>query len=186
MAASLDGFVARMDGSVDWLETADEFMAGATLDGADVAAFLQTIDCYVMGARTYETALRFADQGAGWAYGDTPTIVLTARTLRRHHASVEFYAGDLAPLVNDRLRRVYRNIWVAGGPETVAAFLRQGLVDEIRYTVLPIAIGAGLPFFAPSDQDVALHVVEVTAYRNGMVELRYEVRSRPAGEPRAP
>jgi dihydrofolate reductase len=70
MAASLDGFIARKDGSVDWLETSDEFAGGDTMDPGVVEAFLKTIDCYVMGSRTYETALRFEAQGLGWAHGD--------------------------------------------------------------------------------------------------------------------
>ena len=77
MAASLDGFIARKDGSVDWLETSDEFAAGDTLDPGFVEAFLKTIDCYVMGSRTYETTLGFEHKGLGWPYGDKPTFVLT-------------------------------------------------------------------------------------------------------------
>ena len=67
MAASLDGFIARKDGSVDWLETSDEFASGDTMDPGFVEASLKTIDCYVMGSRTYETALRFEAKGAGVA-----------------------------------------------------------------------------------------------------------------------
>ena len=65
MATSLDGFIARKDGSVDWMETADRFEGGDTMDPAFVEAFLKTIDCYVMGSRTYETALKFESKGAG-------------------------------------------------------------------------------------------------------------------------
>ncbi len=83
MVASLDGFIARKDGRVDWLETADEFPGGETLEPGAVEAFLKTIDCYVMGSRTYETALRFVEEGFGWAYGDKPTFVLTSRKLQR-------------------------------------------------------------------------------------------------------
>src|ERR1044071_5610070 len=90
MAASLDGFIARRDGRVDWLETSDEFAGGDTLDPGVVEAFLETIDCYVMGSRTYETALRFEAQGLGWPYGDKPTFVLTSRRLPRTRDSVEF------------------------------------------------------------------------------------------------
>ena len=68
MVASLDGFIARKDGSVDWLETTDEFVGGHTMEPALVDAFLSTIDCYVMGSRTYETALSFETKGFGWAY----------------------------------------------------------------------------------------------------------------------
>src|SRR6476661_9893921 len=90
MAASLDGFIARKDGSVDWLETSDEFAGGATMDPGFVEAFLETIDCYVMGSRSYETALRFEAKGFGWSYGNKPTFVLTHRTFPRTKASVEF------------------------------------------------------------------------------------------------
>src|ERR1039458_8077988 len=100
MAASLDGFIARKNGSVDWMETSDEFVGGDTMDPEFVEAFLKTVDCYVMGSRTYETALSFEAKGLGWSYGDKPTFVLTRRELPRTRDTVEFYAGDLAQLVN--------------------------------------------------------------------------------------
>jgi len=184
MAASLDGFIARADGSVDWLETQDEFADGATMEPGVVEAFLATIDCYVMGSRTYETALRFESQGLGWSYGDKPTFVLTKRALPRVRDSVEFYAGAPSELVNGRHRPQFRSIWCAGGGLVSAEFLRLGLADEIRYSILPVVIGDGIPFFKSLDQDVALHLVEVKPYRNGMVELRYEVQGRNAAGPR--
>ena len=176
MVASLDGFIARKDGSVDWLETLDEFAGGATLEPGAAEAFLKTIDCYVMGSRTYETALGFEAQGFGWAYGDKPTFVLTRRELPRTREDVELYAGDLAQLVNGRLRPTFRFIWFVGGGVVAGECLRLGLADEIRYSILPILIGDGIPFFDQLDRDVALHLAEVKAYKNGMVELRYEVR----------
>ena len=176
MAASLDGFIARQDGSVDWLETGDDFVDGDTMDAAAVAAFLETIDCYVMGSRTYETAIRFEAKGFGWAYGEKPTFVLTHRELPRTRATVEFHAGDLAELVNGRLRPTFRTIWFVGGGAVAGECLRLGLADEVRYSILPIVIGAGIPFFDRLDRDVALHLAEVKAYRSGVVDLRYEVR----------
>jgi len=138
MAASLDRFIARKDGRVD------------------CEAFLKTIDCYVMGSRTYETALRFEAQGLGWSYGGKPTFVLTSRELPRTRGTIEFHSGDLAQFVNE--------------------CLRLGIADEVRYSILPILIGDGVPFFEKLDRDVALHLAEVKAYRSGMVGLRYEVR----------
>jgi dihydrofolate reductase len=176
MAASLDGFIARTDGSVDWLETADEFVGGATVDPAFVASFLETIDCYVMGSRTYETAVNFEAKGFGWSYGDKPTFVLTRRELPRIRDTIEFYSGDLAHFVNSRLRPTFRSIWFVGGGAVSGECLRLGLADEVRYSILPVLIGEGIPFFGKLDSDVALHLAEVNAYRNGMVELRYEVR----------
>jgi dihydrofolate reductase len=176
MAGSLDGFIARRDGRVDWLETSDEFAGGESMDPAVVAAFLKTIDCYVMGSRTYETALKFEAQGLGWAYGDTPTFVLTSRELRRTRETVEFHSGDLTQFVNQRLRPGFRQIWFVGGAETCAACLRLGLADEVRYSILPIVIGDGIPLFEHLGKDVALHLTETKAYKNGIVALRYEVR----------
>jgi len=176
MVASLDGFIARKDGSVDWLETSDEFPGGESMDPAFVEAFLKTIDCYVMGSRTYETALRFESQGFGWAYGDKPTFVLTSRELPRVRKSVEFYSGDLKQFVNGRLRSTFRSIWFVGGGTLSAECLRLGLADEVRYSMMPVVIGDGIRFFEKLDRDVALHLSEVKAYKTGMVELCYEVR----------
>jgi dihydrofolate reductase len=176
MVASLDGFIARKDGRVDWMETSDEFPDGDTMEPEFVEAFLKTIDCYVMGSRTYETALSFEAKGFGWSYGDKPTFVLTHRELPRTRDTVEFYSGDLAPFVNERLRRTFRSIWFVGGGAVSAACLRLGLADEVRYSILPILIGDGIQFFEKLDRDVALHLTEVKAYKSGMAALRYEVR----------
>lgn len=178
MAASLDGFIARKDGRVDWLETSDEFPGGDTMSPEFVEAVLESIDCYVMGSRTYETALSFEAKGSGWAYGDTPVFVLTSRTLPRTRATVEFYAGDLAQFVNGRLRPTFRSIWFVGGGAVSGECLRLGLADEVRYSILPIVIGDGIPFFEKLDRDVALHLTEAKAYKNGMVALCYEVSRR--------
>lgn len=175
MVASLDGFIARRDGGVDWMEIADKYPEGKGLTPDDIAAFLATIDCYVMGSRTYEAALGFEAQGLGWAYGDKPTFVLTSRELPRTRDSVEFCRGDLAVLVNERLRPAFGSIWFVGGSRVLTECLRQGLADEIRYTILPILIGDGISFFDKLTHDIPLHLAEVQAYDNGMVELRYEV-----------
>lgn len=179
MAASLDGFIARQDGNVDWLETADHFEGGEPMAPESAAEFLRTIDCYIMGSHTYETALAFEARGLGWPYGDTPTVVLTSRQLRRARRTVEFYTGDLQRLLEDRLRPQYRSIWLVGGGALAGECLRRGLADELRYSILPVLIGDGIAFFEGLDRDVALHLLEVKAYQNGVVAVRYEVK-RPA------
>jgi dihydrofolate reductase len=181
MVASLDGFIARKDGRVDWMETSDEFAGGEIMAPETIEAFLKSIDCYVMGSRTYETALGFAAQGLGWAYGDKPTFVLTTRDLPRTRDTVKFHSGDLAQLVNERLRPAFRSIWFVGGGVVSAHCLRLGLADEVRYSILPILIGDGISFFEKLDRDVPLHLAEVKAYNNGMMALRYEVRGGEAG-----
>ncbi|HJT44878.1 MAG TPA: dihydrofolate reductase family protein, partial [Chthoniobacterales bacterium] len=161
MAASLDGFIARKDGRVDWLETSDEFADGETMDPEFIETFLKTIDCYVMGSRTYETATRFENEGFGWAYGDKPVFVLTSRDLSRTRNTVEFYSGDLTRLVNERLRPNFRSIWFIGGGVVSGECLRLGLADEVRYSILPVLIGDGIRFFENLDRDILLHLVEV-------------------------
>jgi dihydrofolate reductase len=145
------------------------------LEPGFVEAFLKTIDCYVMGSRTYETAIGFEAKGLGWAYGDKPTFVLTSRDLPRTRETVEFYSGDLTQLVNRELRPRFRSIWFVGGGVVCGECLRLGLADEVRYSILPIAIGDGIRFFDRLDRDVALHLAEVKAYKNGTVELCYQV-----------
>tara|TARA_R110002033_G_scaffold82668_3_gene133567 strand:- start:17320 stop:17886 length:567 start_codon:yes stop_codon:yes gene_type:complete len=174
MAASLDGYIAREDGSVDWMETADEYAAGEELDADYVSRFLEGIDCYLMGSGTYLTALDFEKRGLGWAYGDKPVLVLTSRALKRSRESVTFHSEDLQGLLK-QLRGRYANIWVAGGGKLAGNLMRLGLADEIRYSILPVLIGKGISFFEGLDKDVALHLLESRAYRSGMVALRYAV-----------
>ena len=120
--------------------------------------------------------MNFEAKGFGWSYGDKPTFVLTRRELPRTRDTVEFYSGDLARFVSGRLRSTFHNIWFVGGGVVSGECLRLGLADEVRYSILPVLIGDGIPFFEKLDRDVALHLAEVKAYKSGTVALRYEVR----------
>src|SRR5213079_2481880 len=111
---------------------------------------------YVMGSKTYETALSFEAKGFGWAYGDKPIFVLTSRKLPRSRTSVEFHSGDLAQFVDGRLRPAFRSIWFVGGGSVSGECLRLGLADEVRYSIVPALIGDGIPFFQGLDKDVRL------------------------------
>src|SRR5579875_3391744 len=140
VVSSLDGFIARKDNSVAWLHARGSvYEAGVSISKEEAATFVKAIDCYVLGSRTYEHALEL-----GWPYGDTPTVVLTGRTLTSPRATVEFYSGDLKRLVHERLAPRYRNIWLAGGAMSGQRFLELGLVDEIRLTIAPVLLGEGL------------------------------------------
>lgn len=173
MVSSLDGIIAKTDNSVSWFETADHYDKGVV--GQDPVEFLNTIDCYVMGSRTYEHALELS-KSYGWAYGDKPTIVVTKRNLPIERQNIEFYSGDLNKLVNERLTPKYKNVWVVGGSMLTKEFLRLQLADEIRVSILPIILGDGLLFFDHIGQEQTLHLKNATAYKNGMVELCYEIK----------
>jgi dihydrofolate reductase len=173
MVSSVDGIIAKRDNSVSWFETSDNYENGVA--GQDPEEFLKAIDCYVMGARTYEHALELSPS-YGWPYGNKPTIVVTNRNLPADRENIEFYSGDLNNLVTERLKPRYKNVWVVGGAVLTKAFIRLKLANEIRLSVLPIILGDGTLFFNFVGQEQVLHLKGLTAYKNGMVELWYEIK----------
>ena len=175
MVSSLDGYIAKKDNSVSWFETADNYEKGVNVTEQDAQEFLKKIDCYVMGAGTYEHALELS-KSYGWVYGDVPTIVVTHRKLLVDKQNIETYSGDLNKLVNERLKPKYKNVWLVGGAKLTKDFIRLNLADEIRQSILPVILGDGTPFFDQIGQEQALHLKNVTAYKSGMVELHYEIR----------
>lgn len=168
IATSLDGFIARRDGSFDWLE--------AIPDGNEdygFAAFLASVDALVMGRNTFDTVLAIGE----WYYGDTPVIVLTHRPLELPEAFpgvVE--TSDLPPLelAKELDQRGLGHVYVDGG-ETIRSFLDAGLVDRMMITTIPVLIGDGVPLFGPTSGDVWLRHVNTVAYGNGLVQTTYEV-----------
>lgn len=175
MVSSLDGIIAKKDNSVSWFETSDYYEKGVEVTKQDTEEFLKTIDCYVMGSRTYQHALELS-KSYGWAYGDVPTIVVTHRNLPIERQNIEIYSGNLNQLVNERLKPNYRNVWVVGGAALAKDFIRLKLADEIRLSTIPVILGDGTLFFNQIGQEQALHLKDVTACKNGMVELCYEIR----------
>ncbi|MEZ4935692.1 MAG: dihydrofolate reductase family protein [Saprospiraceae bacterium] len=171
MVSSLDGFIGKPDGDVSWMQSKDNYEKGADLTEEEIVAFLNSIDCYVMGSKTYEHALEL-----GWLYGDTPVIVLTNRNLLKERETVQFYAGDLNQLVLHQLKPQYKNIWMVGGANLTKEFIRLGLADEIVISIMPVLLGDGILFFDKIGMEQNLHLKDVKAYKDGMVELTYAIR----------
>jgi dihydrofolate reductase len=172
VVSSLDGFIAKSDNSVSWLDTSEDvYERGVSEVSAEEV--ITAIDCYVLGSRTYEHALQL-----GWPYGDTPTFVVTNRTLPSTRKSVEFYSGDLKRLVDEILAPRYRNIWLVGGAVLCQSFLRLGLVDEIRLMIMPVLLGGGLRLFGDSGSETRWRLKNVVGYKTGLVELVYGRESR--------
>ncbi|NCD69653.1 dihydrofolate reductase family protein [Mucilaginibacter agri] len=176
MVMSLDGIIAKPDNSIAWFDTPDRYENGVNITDSERVEFLKAIDCYVMGAATYELALELS-KNYGWAYGDKPTIVLTHRDLPVERQSVEIYSGDLNQLVNNRLKPHYKNVWLVGGAELAKDFINLKLADEIRVSIIPVILGEGLRLFKQIEHDQPLHLKNVTPYKNGMVELIYEIKN---------
>ena len=169
VVSSLDGFIARKDNSVSWMDVPGSvYDAGVSISEEEAATFVKAIDCYLLGSRTYEHALEL-----GWPYGDTPTVVVTGREWPAARVSVEFYSGDLKTLVDVKLAPRFRNIWLVGGAMLCQRFLSLGLVDEIRLTIAPVLLGDGLRLFGGSLTEERWDLKNVAAYKNGFVELAY-------------
>jgi len=168
VVTSLDGFIANKDNSVSWMDSpGDVYEKGVTEGGSDDV--FASIDCFVLGSRTYEHALQL-----GWPYGDTPTVVVTNRKLTSTRKSVEFYSGDVKRLVGEILAPRYGNIWLVGGAMLGRSFLKLGLVDEIRLMIAPVTLGDGLLLFGDSGIEQTWHLKNVVGYKNGFVELAYK------------
>ena len=170
MVSSLDGFIAKNDGDIGWMRSIDTYQEGKTLTDEYVAEFLESIDCYVMGARTYEHALEL-----GWPYGDKPVFVLSHSHRTSEKGKVQFYSGNLSVLVKDHLKSNYRNIWMVGGSELTKEFIRHDLADEIVLSIMPVLLGDGTLFFDFLGTEKQLHLLDLVAYKDGMVELTYQI-----------
>lgn len=169
MVSSLDGYIAKRDNTINWLQAKDEYKDGIVLTNDDIKNYLKDIDCYVMGSHTYERALDY-----GWPYGNKPVIVLTSRDIHSNHKSVQFFNGILDQLFKNQLH-LYNNIWVVGGAHLAKAMLRQNFITQIVISIMPILIGDGLPFFDTIQKEIDLHLLDTRAYKDGMVELTYQV-----------
>jgi dihydrofolate reductase len=174
VVASLDGFIASSDNTVAWMDSDGVYEKGVVVD--DSAEVLQSIDCYVLGSRTYEHALEL-----GWPYGDTPTVVVTGRKLPSTRPTVEFYSGDLTKLVRETLAPRYRNIWMVGGAHLAQSFLKLGLVDEIRLMIAPVLLGNGLHLFGNSgaEQKLSLTGTVISTCRTAAERSRRVPHSSP-------
>ena len=170
MVSSLDGFISKPDGDVSWMHSTDVFPAGKSLSEEEITDFLVGIDCYVMGAGTYDHALEL-----GWPYGDTPVIVLSHGARSSERDSVSFFAGEPADLVSAQLQG-HENVWLVGGAQVAKAFLRAQLVDEIVVSMMPVLLGGGTLFFDYIGIEQRLHLKDVTAYNDGMVEMQYTLQ----------
>ncbi len=170
MVSSIDGFIAKADGDVSWMHSTDTYEGGKVLSEAYITEFLDAIDCYVMGSKTYEHA-----QELGWPYGEKPVVVLTSRELSSERSNVNFYHGKLKHLVETELT-AYSNIWMVGGSSLTRDFLQQQLADEIVISILPIILGSGKLFFDFVGREIPLHLKESSTYKDGMVELTYEIQ----------
>jgi dihydrofolate reductase len=169
IATSLDGFIARQDGSIDWLESANSLIPAG--EDCGYAAFMASIDMLVMGRKTFELVRTFA----AWPYGTTPVIVLSHQALSIPQAmakTVSCSQETPAALLTRLAAQGARHVYVDGG-QTIHSFLQAGLIDQLIITVIPVLIGDGRRLFGPLPHDVRLVHVSTEVYDFGFVQHWY-------------
>jgi len=170
IATSLDGFIARENGDLDWLMS-----AGGGGEGEDYGykAFIDTVDVIVMGRNTYEKVLTFGD----WPYGTKRLVIMSSSSPaipEKIASSVEVTSSPPGELVARLDGQGVKHIYVDGG-KTIQGFLRAGLISRLIITKIPVLIGRGIPLFGPLEVDIKLRHIQTRGYPSGFVQSEYEV-----------
>lgn len=170
IATSLDGFIARTDGDIEWLHEVEPIGGD---DDAGYGAFFNSIDVLVMGRGSFEKVLEFDE----WPYQSKPVIVLS-RSLTgvpdKLCDKVKIDASSPQDLVEKLSREGCKRIYLDGG-KVIQSFISEGLVDDIIVTTIPILIGQGRPLFGPLHKDINLRLIETKSWENGLVQLHYQL-----------
>ena len=170
IAASLDGYIADKDGSLEWLQSVPN------PDGLDLGYkdFMNGIDAIIMGRVTYETVLGF---GIEWPY-NKPVFVLstTLKTVPEELVGkVEIINGLLPEIVDKLNKREFNNLYIDGG-STVQNFLKEGLIHEIIITTIPVLLGGGAPLFGELSSQIELEHIKTEVFLNEIVQSHYRVK----------
>jgi dihydrofolate reductase len=166
IGTSVDGFIARQNGSFDFLP-----MGGGEPHGYD--EFMARIDALVIGRNTFETVLALPH----WPYGKKRVVVLSSRPIdfsAVHGGVVEQMAGVPAEIVSNLAARGIHNLYIDGGI-TIQRFLRAGLIERLIITRVPVLIGDGIPLFGSLPRDILLHHVATQHYPSGLVKTEYRL-----------
>lgn len=169
IAISLNGKIARHDGSVDWLESIpnpDKIDHG-------YFDFIKTIDTTIQGYKTYAQLLAW---DIPFPYPTKHNYVFTRKSGLEHTKNVEFISEDHIDFVRTLKKRPGKDIWLIGGGQINTLLFNAGLIDEMQIFVMPIIIPGGLELFAEVPEEMALHLIETKNYPTGAVELKYEIR----------
>src|SRR6266436_5221269 len=173
IATSADGFIARTDGSVDWLDRP------SPKGNYGMGAFYKSIDTILWGRKTCDMALEFQKKGVSGAAFDTrvKNYVFT-RSLPQSTApaGVEFVNGTIKAFATRLRKKKGKDVWMMGGAGIIASFLDEGEIDEFVISVIPKFIGEGIPLIAPGRRTVPLKLISCMKFTDGVVKLHYAVR----------
>ena len=170
IATSLDGFIARPDGNIDWLESVPQ---GDPDEDYGYKQLFDSVDALIMGRNTFEKVLSFPD----WPYGEKPLIVLSQSLEKIPESlpsSVKLMSDEPVRLL-ERLTDDGMNSFYVDGGAVIQSFLRANLIDEMTISIIPILIGSGISLFGDLENDIQLSLLESNAYPNGIVISKYRV-----------
>jgi dihydrofolate reductase len=167
VGVSLDGFLARLDGTIDWLDP----FAGVE---HGYSAFIATVDTLVVGRKTYDFVLQMVASGLPWPYEGKRCVVMTHRPVDGRHQE-RASASEPGPLLDELGAEGARHVYVDGGV-VIRSFLAQGLLDQLTVSVVPCLIGEGLPLFGGVKLECGLTLEHATSYSNGLVQMRYRTK----------
>ena len=161
IASSLDDYIARKDGNIDWLFHDHAY---------GYKKFYKSIDTVVMGRKTYEKALEFEKE----PYKDKKCYVFSRSKNKKTIKNVKF-VDDVENFSKRLIKSKGKGIWLVGGSEIISIFINKNLLDEIRLYVHPIILGNGIPLFNGIKQNVKLKFIKSKSYKSGLVQLHYKI-----------
>jgi dihydrofolate reductase len=172
VGTSIDGFIARCDGSIDWLNEAQILVP----EGEDCGykAFMDSVDTLIMGRKTFEQVLTFGP----WHYGDTPVVVLSHNpvTIPPHLPDTVTHSSESPEVLLDRLSANGVEHGYVDGGNTIHGYLAKSLIDEVTTTTVPMALGNGIPLFGSMEKDLKLLHVSTQVYDFGFIQTTYQIK----------
>lgn len=168
-AVSIDGYIARTNGDIDWLSN------GEVIDyGYD--DFYATIDTTLMGHATYKQVCTFGE----FPYPDLSNYVFSRSEVLATDPKVQFVSGDPVPFIRELKQREGKSIWLVGGGQLNAVLLDHKLIDTMWLFVIPVVLGTGIPLFAQVDAETHFHLTDSKVYPDGTIKLVYQLKPHAA------
>jgi len=164
IACSVDGYIAKEDGSLEWLDCAH-------LPNEDYGfqEFFSSLDAIVMGRKTYEKIMTFEK----WPYSGKKVVVMSS-VLQNVHEEAQLSKATPSEVIAKLHEENFRHVWIDGGI-TVSAFLQSGLIDRLIISIIPTLLGSGIPLFNPMDRPINCKLITSKAYASGLVQNNYEI-----------
>jgi len=167
IATSLDGYIARPDGSLDWLTS----IPNPEQKDYGYANLLESIETIIMGRKTYQEIIGF---GIDWPYSDYQTFIVTSdHQLEVQTPNTHLLTKNISETIPELKNNSSKDIWLVGGGQLIQTFLNEGLLDKMILSVIPKIIGAGIPLFSSPIKESCWHLIETKSFTSGVVNLTY-------------